>query len=165
MRQRAGGSVHPAAVRAHPLLLLLFCALLVGCAPAPVAPAPPQEAVATLAPEVAGDPAALVAAERAAASARDLTTLAALWAEDAQIVEHRGPGTDDDYRWLGRDAILDRYVVAVFPNPPPPLDAPADLRPVITGERATLENGVDRWSFERSGGRWWISALEIGRPE
>ena len=57
---------------------------------------------------------ALVLAERTAAGARDLATLRQLWAEDARIVDSRGtPDPADDYIWNGRDAILDRYGIAV----------------------------------------------------
>ncbi len=101
--------------------------------------------------------------ERNAAAAHDLLTLGALWAEDARITERRDAAdASDDYTWQGREAILDRYEVAVFPNPPTPLDAPPDASVTIAGETATLVNGVDAWTFVWRDGRWWIAELVIG---
>ncbi len=142
----------------------LLALLIAGCAPAPVRTPPPPLLPAALAAEQAADPAALVFVERNAAAARDLSTLAGLWAEDATLLELRGSGDADDYRWAGRAAILDRYVTAVFPVPPAPLQEPLAAQAEIAGNRATLRNGVDRWRFEWLDGRWWITALEIGTP-
>lgn len=161
---------------ALPLVLFVLLALPAACAPAPQAmPTPTPAPAAPAAPNAASaasaagaawetDPVALVEAERNAAAARDAATLATLWAEDAVLVEHRGAGPTDDYRWQGRAAILDRYAVAVFPAPPPPLDGPLDAAAQIDGDRATLVNGVDRWRFAHRDGRWWITGLEIGAP-
>lgn len=147
--------------------VLLLCGLLAACvAPAPVrvpAPAPAADVADVYSQGYATlEPADLVFAERNAAAARDLAALAALWDADAVIREMRGAsGPGDDYTWRGRAAILDRYKVAVFPNPPPPL-AEAPIRPVhISGDRAMLRNGVDTWSFLFRDGRWWIAELVI----
>ncbi|GIK72404.1 MAG: hypothetical protein BroJett021_13920 [Chloroflexota bacterium] len=103
---------------------------------------------------------ALIIEERTAARERDLTTLAQLWAHDARIVDSRG--TDDPaaaYVWQGRDAILDRYVLAVFPAPPPPLTEPLDLVVEQQGNSATATLNNDRWRFTFAEGRWWLQEL------
>jgi hypothetical protein len=138
--------------------------LLAACAPPATRPPLPAQATVTLPAAIAGDPAALVTAERNAAAARDLATLALLWDEEATLTEVRGAGGDDDYRWAGRAAILDRYEVAVFPAPPPPLDAPLVLAVAQNGDQATVLNGIDSWQFVRRDGRWWIASLVIGPP-
>ncbi len=103
----------------------------------------------------------LLQAERAAAQSGDLAVLAQLWAEDALVVDGRNtPDTGDDYRWQGRAAVLDRYVLAVFPNPPPDLVLPDPL--VLEQPRAaemTLTLGIDRWRFTFDQGRWWLAEL------
>jgi len=144
-------------------MVLGLCLMLAACTP-PLRGVPPPVSPVTLDAAVAGDPAQLVTLERNAAAARDLATLAALWAHDAQVLEHRGKGEADDYRWQGRDAVLDRYEVAVFPSPPAPLDAPLDLAPQVEGDAAVIVNGVDRWEFAYREGRWWIVSLQIGTP-
>ncbi|HAJ37369.1 MAG TPA: hypothetical protein DCL15_16995 [Chloroflexi bacterium] len=103
---------------------------------------------------------ALVLAERAAANARDLATLRQLWAEDAQIIDQRGtPDPADDFVWRGRDAILDRYALAVFPAPPPPFTTIPALAASIDGDAATAVLGADAWRFSFRGGRWWLQEL------
>lgn len=147
--------------------LILVCWLLAACgAPAPVRTLATPESPAPLPPALAGsiadNPLALVIAERNAAATRDMAMLATLWDADAQIVEARGaPGLADDYTWQGREAVLDRYAVAVFPIPPPPLQETPDLHATLTGDSATLQNGVDTWRFARHSGRWWIQELVI----
>jgi hypothetical protein len=103
---------------------------------------------------------ALIVAERTAAREQDLATLAQLWAHDARIVD--GRGTDDPaaaYVWQGRDAILDRYVLAVFPSPPPPLAEPLDLVVEQQGDSATATLNNDLWRFTFAEGRWWLQEL------
>jgi len=103
---------------------------------------------------------ALIQAERQAAIQSDLALLDLLWAEDARIVDGRNTTTtDDDYIWASRAAILDRYSVAVFPNPPPPLEEPLDLIFEYDGTKATALNTIDRWTFVKAKGRWWLSEL------
>lgn len=138
--------------------------LLAGCTrTAP--PALPTPTPAAALPAFAMLPAAealpaLVLAERTAAGARDLETLRQLWAEDAQIIDRRGtPDPADDYVWRGRAAILDRYVLAVFPAPPPPFDGPPNLAALIDGNLATAVLGNDAWKFTFHDGRWWLQEL------
>ena len=103
---------------------------------------------------------ALIAAERTAARSQDLPTLAQLWTHDARIVDSRG--TDDlaaAYVWQGRDAILDRYELAVFPAPPPPLAEPFDLVFEQHGDTATATLNNDFWRFIFAEGRWWLQEL------
>ena len=150
------------------IVYLLLAFALVGCTPAPVAPAPPP--LPTLDPQTIvfasedGATAAplLVQAERNAAASGDMTLLAALWAEDATIVERRGTETEsDDYTFAGRPAILDRYLVAVAQNRPTPLESPPDAPVDVDGDSATMVNGVDTWTFLFEEGRWWIQGLTI----
>ncbi|MBK8046606.1 MAG: hypothetical protein IPK16_05445 [Anaerolineales bacterium] len=122
--------------------------------PTEVAPAfvmtPPEQALA-----------ALVAGEREASRTGYLATLSQLWAPDARIVDSRGtPATTDDYVWEGRNAILDRYRVAVFPAPPPPFDAIPKLEIILTENAATATTGNDTWKFVRQDGRWWLFELK-----
>lgn len=155
--------------------IVLFCLLthaLAACgsaAPLPQATSPARtpEATTLVLPDFSGEAEAatraLVFAEARAAAESDMATLAALWAEDATLIETRNtPALDDDYRWIGRDAILDRYLVAVFPSPPPPPAAPPTAPVQVDGDRATLVNGVDAWTFVHRDGRWWIDGLVIG---
>lgn len=165
-------------VGARAKLKALLCALtaaalaasaalaLAACAPAPLRPAalplptPAAAAEFGAAPEVALP--ALVAAERSAAARRDLALLATLWAEAGRVVETRGTGgPGDDYRWEGRAAVLDRYVTAVFPNPPPEGAPPPFDSLTVEGERAAASAGVDRWQFVWADGRWWLAELVI----
>lgn len=107
----------------------------------------------------------LIVAERTAARTGDLGTLSQLWAADAQIIDGRGtPDPADDYVWSGRAAVLDRYIVAVFPNPPPPLDGMDGLAVAVEGDRATALHDEDRWRFVRRNGRWWIAELVYSSP-
>jgi hypothetical protein len=107
----------------------------------------------------------LIQHENAAAIARDIGQLGLLWATESQVVDGRGTAdTADDYVWSGHAAILDRYRLAVFPNPPSPLTLPPDLLVEITGHQATLRNGQDRWRFIYQAGRWWISELVYSQP-
>jgi hypothetical protein len=107
----------------------------------------------------------LIAAERTAAHTGDLATLGQLWAADARVVDGRGtPATADDYVWSGRAAILDRYVVAVFPNPPPLAVELDGLALAVEGDEATASHGGDRWRFVWRDGRWWIAELVYSSP-
>ncbi len=130
-------------------------------APATLSPPPPSPTVAAT-----GDGAAtlqtLILDERAASVAGDAATLAALWAADAVIVDGRATADPvDDYTWRGRAAILDRYQLAVFPAPPPPL-IPADLATAVvavTGAEATVRVGGDHWRMALIDGRWQLLEL------
>jgi hypothetical protein len=144
--------------------LLVGAALLTGCTrsapPATVASPPVTAAPAFVTQPAAEALPALVLAERTAASARDLETLRHLWAEDAQIIDRRGtPDPADDFVWRGRVAILDRYTLAVFPAPPPPLEAPPALAVTTDGATATAVLGNDSWRFTFRNGRWWLQEL------
>jgi hypothetical protein len=134
--------------------------------PATTAPTPaPPEAVTSEADEALP---ALIRVERQASIQGDLAMLAQLWAPDSRIVDGRNTSTpDDDYVWDGRDAVLDRYALAVFPNPPPPLPTPDgldDLAVQVKGDEATAVNGVDRWRMVYANGRWWLQELIYQQP-
>ena len=124
---------------------------------------PSLQAVVSDAPEKAIP--ALIVAERDASGAGDLSTLSLLWLQDARIVNGRTTvDSADDYIWQGLPAILDRYQLAVFPNPPPPFEETPDFDIVLDGSNARVVNGVDEWRFVQSGGRWWIAELVYQRP-
>ena len=107
----------------------------------------------------------LIEAERQASIDRNLGLLAQLWAEDSRIVDGRGTQqTQDDYIWTGRAALLDRYVVAVFPNPPPPLALHGDLTLQVIGDTAVARHGQDRWQFVKRANRWWLAELRYSQP-
>lgn len=144
--------------------LLAAATLCAGCTrAAPLATPTPHPTVA--APAFVTLPAdealpALVLAERAAAHSRDLALLRQVWAEDAQIIDQRGtPDPADDLVWRGRAAILDRYILAVFPAPPPPFATPPALAATIDGDAATAALGADAWRFSLRDGRWWLQEL------
>ncbi len=145
--------------------LLLFPLLLpAGCVRSPT-PLPPP-APATVAPPsfVAGSAQEaiprLIAAERKASRTGDLPLLAQLWAEDGRIIDSRATDApSDDFIWPNRAAILDRYRLAVFPAPPPPLAGPPAPAITVQGDTAEAVNGHDRWRFVQRGGRWWIAEL------
>lgn len=143
-------------------------ALIVGCVTLPptiptVVPTPPPPAFVT--EDAASALPRLIAAERQASIDKDLALLAQLWTEASRIVDGRGTAaTEDDYIWAGRAAILDRYRVAVFVNPPPPLAVPDDLNMQIDGATASVRLGQDQWRFVREGGRWWLAELRYSQP-
>jgi hypothetical protein len=148
-----------------PIVSLLLLILLVsGCASSPAhslpTPAPTTAAPAFVARATEEAIPQLIAAEREASRNADLPLLAALWAEDGRIVDTRGTEEDaDDFVWPNREAILDRYLVAVFPSPPPGLDAPPSPEMREAGETVQAVNGQDRWTFAWRDGRWWILEL------
>jgi len=129
-------------------------------APTPTTPLP---SFVTAAPEIALP--RLIEWERQASIDKNLGLLAQLWDEESRIVDGRGtPAPDDDYIWIGRAAILDRYVVAVFPNPPPPLAKLGDFTLHVAADRATVTHGQDRWQFVKRANRWWLAALVYSQP-
>lgn len=151
--------------RRLPALCFLGGLWLAGCGAPPRAlptPAPTAPVPAFVAAPASQSLPALVIAERHAAATGDLDILAQLWAADARIVDGRStPDPADDYVWAGRAAILDRYRLAVFPNPPPRLAA-GDLQTAtveLAGDQATLIRNGDRWRFVRQAGRWWLLEL------
>lgn len=107
----------------------------------------------------------LILLERDASRAEDLPLLAELWAEEGRIVDGRATTTPEDDRiWSGRAAVLDRYRVAVFPNPPPPLEQFTGLEIHVEDGVATATHGIDQWRFVWQADRWWIAELAYDRP-
>jgi hypothetical protein len=145
--------------------IIWWIALLLAACRAPIAPPTGTPVVLAQPPAFVGaepDEAlpALLRAERQGAIDRDLELLTQLWASDGRIVDGRStPATDDDYIWNGHAAVLDRYLVAVFPNPPPPLEATAPFSFTFDGDFAYLHNGVDDWTFVHRDNRWWLLEL------
>lgn len=151
--------------RRHFLLLLLWLLHLpAACtrAPAPIPPTPVPTATPPPFVAEAADVAIpkLIAAEREASRTGDLALLAQLWAPDGRIVDGRGtPDTGDDFIWGSREALLDRYRIAVFPSPPPPFDGPPAPAITVGDDRAEATLGQDHWVFIWQEGRWWAMEL------
>ena len=150
------------------LIFLVVAFVVAGCAPAPTAPVTPPsptldpETIVFAREDVEIAAPLLVQTERNAASTGDMALLAALWAEDATIVEQRGTEAEsDDYTFAGRPAILDRYLVAVAQNRPTTLESPPDAPVIVDDDSASMVNGVDTWTFVFAEGRWWIQGLII----
>lgn len=104
----------------------------------------------------------LVNAERTAAHERNLALLASLWAEAGEVVDGKATAdTNDDYHWQGRAAVLDRYQVAVFPNPPPLREGTPALELRVDGSHAYAVDSEnhDQWEFTFQQGRWWLLVL------
>lgn len=145
------------------LALLLFIVLLAACQSAPTAVLRSQS----------GDEAAvrkLLQDEATAVVSKDIARLSELWAEEGIVIDarHTADNQADDATWRGRDAILDRYMVLVFPGNPQ-FAEPADIAIDISGDAAkaisTTQIGDevspagDRWEFRYDEGRWWITSL------
>ncbi len=159
-------------VRCAAVMMVLALAMLAlaGCGKATPAPAPtPAPAV----PLFDDDEAAirwLLATESRGVVNKDMDLLAAIWAEDAVVIDakHTPDAPADDARWQGLDAVLDRYVTLVFPGNPT-VAAPADVQIIIDGDRAEavsttrindeLSPGGDKWTFVKRDGRWFIQSL------
>ena len=154
-------------------LAALLLALLTGaCNSTLPVPTPPPIGIAPVAqpPAAVHEPLAialpaLTISEREASRTGDLATLGEIWAPESQIVDGRNTVDPlDDYRWVGREAILDRYIVAVFPQPPPALTELPDLTFDQEGDSASAINGQDRWRLIRIDGRWWLQELTYQIP-
>ncbi len=148
----------------------LCCTLLAGCNAPPATPVAANAPVPISTPvSEPDDPTAaaaqLVLWERQGSATGDRTLLEQLWAEDARVVDGRGTAEPtDDYVWAGRIAVLDRYVVAVFPHPPPVLAVAPTFTVTVTGNQASARNSTDRWRFVYQAGRWWLAELIYSRP-
>ncbi len=152
------------------IVLALVVLALAGCGKATPTPAPrPTSPV----PVFDDDEAAirwLLEAESRGVVNKDMDLLAAIWAEDAVVIDakHTPDDASDDARWQGIDAVLDRYVTLVFPGNPT-MAAPADMQITVDGDTATalsttrindeLSPGGDSWTFVKRDGRWFIQSL------
>lgn len=167
--------MHPQTIRFYLLIILngLAALQLVACGGLPARHAPPTAfppPPATVPPAIVQEITAatlptLVMIEREASIEGNLPLLASLWAEDGRIVDGRGTSEqEDDLVWDRRAAILDRYQLAVFPAPPPPLTSTEDAILTVEGDTATLINQNDRWRFVLREGRWWLQELAYSQP-
>jgi len=158
-----------------PYRLLLFLSavlLLIACTAAPPGPETPPTPTPVIPPNASDEEAilALLRAEAQGVVSRDMALLAAIWAEDAVVVDakHTPDDPSDDTRWEGIDAVLDRYVTLVFPGNPTYVE-PADVTITIDGDRAEAVSttqigaerspGGDRWTFVKRDGVWRIQSL------
>jgi ketosteroid isomerase-like protein len=112
----------------------------------------------------------LLDAEAEAVAEQDMDRLMEIWAEDGEVIDaqHTPHQPEDDIRWIGKDAIRERYLSVVFPSAPAIVAHPiVDI--AITGDTAvvttttrigseTAEAG-DRWTFARREGGWVITSL------
>ncbi|MCO6452146.1 MAG: hypothetical protein J5I90_15300 [Caldilineales bacterium] len=156
-------------------LLLALVAMLASCggrdgsvenqnqgadiSPVPSQPQSDEEAIA-----------ALLVAESEGVLHQDMDLLAGIWLEDSFITDaHHTPDyKDDDATWHGIDAIMDRYVVLVFPGNPqtakPEIqsltvqdDSAEAVSSTHIGEEVSPAG--DRWGFAKKDGRWYIQSL------
>jgi ketosteroid isomerase-like protein len=160
------------------LLLIILTGFVAGCGGA-VAPAPlpvvnlPTKAPPTLTPVPASDKEGvvqLIRAEGEAVVQQDIDRLLDIWATDGQVVDanHTPDNAADDAKWIGWDAIRQRYVNLVFPSAPMKAEA-GDLQVALTGDQATITSTTnigdevspsgDRWTLEKRTGRWYITGL------
>ncbi len=162
--------MHPQTIRFYFLIILngLAALQLVACGGLPARPAPPTASPpppAIVNEITAANLPTLVMIEREASIEGNLPLLASLWAENGRILDGRGTSEqEDDFIWDGRAAILDRYQLAVFPAPPPPLTSTEDATLTVEGNTATLVNQGDRWRFVQQEGRWWLQELAYSQP-
>lgn len=156
----------PLSSRPMSIRLLTFFALvllLTACGgqarPTPTLPVNDDEAIRQM-----------LRAESAAVVQQDIDRLAELWAEDATVTDakHTPSDASDDAVWRGIDAILDRYVVVVFPGNPQ-FAEPNDVQVQISGDQASATSTTrigaeispagDRWTFVRRDHHWLIQSL------
>ncbi|OQY24552.1 MAG: hypothetical protein B6I34_03445 [Anaerolineaceae bacterium 4572_32.1] len=147
------------------LVLLLLLVLVAACGPAPTTP--------VILPSVMSDREAilaLMAAEAEAAVNDDAGRLLELWAADALIrdANHTPDNPIDDHTWIGRDAILSRYLTIIFPLHLTQL-ARSDIDLTIEGKSAILTATTiineetspqgEQWTFARIDGNWRITSI------
>ncbi len=113
---------------------------------------------------------AVLAAEGAFVVTQEITSLMALWAEDGFVADAKNTSdnSEDDQRWLNKDAIRHRYVRTVFPGAPSQV-RPADLEIAIDGEAAVVYATTnigsetapagDRWELVKVGDCWQLTSL------
>jgi len=112
----------------------------------------------------------LIRAENEAVVAQDIERLATLWAEDALVrdAHHTADDESDDAVWRGIDAVLDRYVVLVFPGNSQ-FAEPGDVRISMQGDQAQAQSTTqigdeispdgDLWTLTRVDGHWRLQSL------
>lgn len=164
--------------RARLLLLMATLFFLSSCAFAPAEPTPSQtlppggSCTLDLPNGVADEKAiqAVLAAESQLMVAQDIEALMALWSESSSVADAKNTSdeTNDDQRWIDKDAIRHRYVRTVFPGAPSEA-RPADLQIAINGDHAVVlattnidaETALagDRWELDKIDGCWQISSL------
>ncbi len=113
---------------------------------------------------------AVLAAEGELVVTQDIEPLMQLWIEEGIVTDagNTPERTDDDQRWIAKDAIRHRYVRTVFPGAPSAVQ-PADLDMTIDGDAATVRATThigdevapagDRWELEKRDGCWVIKSL------
>lgn len=93
-----------------------------------------------------------------------------LWREGGEVIDAKNTpaDTNDDQRWLDKDAIRNRYVRIVFPGAPTQAD-PKDLQIQMSDDQAIITatthigNEVspagDRWVLVKQNNCWAIQSL------
>ncbi len=154
------------------LFSLLTLLMLTGCQPTQPLPTPTPPPAGIIPPGASDEEAilALLQAESRGVVEKDIDLLAAIWSDDAIIIDAKHTPNDpgDDTRWVGLDAVLDRYVTLVFPGNPT-FALPADVQITITGEHAEARSSTqigqersphgDQWTFKKVQGQWRITSL------
>ncbi|MCP4168997.1 MAG: hypothetical protein GY759_24325 [Chloroflexi bacterium] len=100
----------------------------------------------------------------------DIELLASLWVEEAMVrdAHHTPDDESDDAVWQGIDAVLDRYVVRVFPGNAQ-FAEPGEMLVTIEGDRAEVRSTTqigqeispagDLWILARRDGGWRLLSL------
>lgn len=162
--------------RLRPLILLILALALSSClagSPQPPEVQPTGGDVPTTAPAPVSDEEAIATvllAESQGVLQQDMGLLASLWLDDAMVTDARHTPDDpgDDAVWNGIDAVMDRYVVLVFPGNPQ-VAAPQILSLELLGDEAVVRSTThigdevsfqgDEWRLRKVDGRWAIAAL------
>lgn len=151
----------------------LFLAACLAGTPSTPAVTQADDAAPVAAPAPVSDDQAIadvLQAESIGVLQQDMDMLASLWLDDSTITDARHTPADlgDDAVWNGIDAIMDRYVVLVFPGNPQ-VAAPQILSMQIRGDEADVLSSThigdevsfqgDRWRLRKIDGRWYIASL------
>lgn len=112
----------------------------------------------------------LLQAEKEAVLQHDIDRLMDIWDEDGIVIDanHTPDKPDDDAKWVGHEAIRERYITLVFPSAPDEASA-TEAELTIQGDTATaisttaigieVSPSGDKWTFAKKEGRWKITSL------
>lgn len=156
------------------LILVLTTWVVVGCAAQPEPTMRPTIGSCSLpAATDSSDEEAITAvlmAEGKLVVEQNIDGLMNLWRDGSEVVDAKNTPdqSDDDQRWMDKDAIRNRYVRIVFPGAPTQAD-PKDLQIQLTGDQAIITattqigNEIspagDRWVLVKQDNCWTIQSL------